>query len=73
MKLYSYYDYEEAYYNCDVYACKEIGCYLLSQMKDERSRDLYNKLNIIKYVYGDKDPEVAKLLSDVKCWLMVNC
>ena len=47
MKIYSKKDYEEAYYSCNVLLCKEIGMFLLSKLKDNKSKELIKELNKI--------------------------
>jgi len=47
--LYSYHDYEEAYYHMQYYKCKEIGLYLLAKLKDKRSKQLLKKLQKFEY------------------------
>ncbi len=47
--LYSYYDYEEAYFHGRAYDCKKIGLYLLGKLKDDRSKKLYKQLESIEY------------------------
>lgn len=79
-KLYSFYDYENAYYKCQVYRCKEIGCYLLKRLNNKKAKQLYKKLSNLEYklTWGEEDSKhnryIAQLLLDVKIWLMVhNC
>ncbi len=73
--LYSYYDYEEAYYHLQWYKCKEVGCYLLLLLKDKYAKKLYKQLVKLNWAWDlpQKEQErIAKLLLDVKIWLMVN-
>ena len=70
---YSYYDYEEAYFKLQYYKCKEIGIYILSKQKDEYSKKLLKKLEKFEYDWLHPDTKDAKLLWDIKVWLMVNC
>lgn len=72
--LYTFDDYENAYYNRDVDKCKEIGCYLLSSIKDEHAKKLLSKLKKITYSWNMSEKklnELTKLLTDVKIYLMV--
>lgn len=71
-RLYSYEDYEEAYYHNQYGMCKEIGLYLLSSMYDDKSKKFYHKLNKAKLNYNNLSDREAELLSDVRLWLMVN-
>ena len=70
--LYSYLDYEEAYFSLQYRKCKEIGIYLLSHLVDEHSKQLLHQLE--NYDYADEEHRARddKLLWDVKVWLMVN-
>ncbi len=55
--LYSYYDYEEAYFHMRYYKCVEIGLYLLSRLTDKQSKKLLKRLkkyNLVK----DNDPQL---------------
>jgi hypothetical protein len=74
-RLYSYQDYERAYYHGDWYSCITIGCYLLSRIHNDRTKKLYKQLNKASYAWDAPQKELeefAKLLSDVKIWIMVN-
>ena len=71
-QVYSYYDYENAYYRAQYYKCKEIGLYLLSQLKDDRAKELYKQLEQFEYDWLHPTAKDAKLLLDIKIWLMVN-
>lgn len=74
-RLYSFYDYEEAYYHMRYYDCKKIGLYLLSFIKNEKSKKLYNQLKQMEYSWDMPEREakkLAQLLFDVKVWLMVH-
>ena len=74
-RLYSFYDYEQAYYKGQIARCKEIGCYLLKQINNKKAKQLYNKLSKVKYTWDVPKVEqkyIAKLLLDVKLWLMVH-
>lgn len=77
--LYKYADYEEAYYHGRIYECKEIGCYLLQKLKDKRAKKLLKELSKLedKYWLNDTSSQEelkhqAKVLLDVKIWLMIN-
>ena len=67
---YSYHDYEEAYYRRDYAACKEIGLSMLSNLRDDRSKMLLEAFR--DYEYDPGDPVGAKILDDVKVWLMIK-
>jgi len=47
--LYSYHDYEEAYYHLRYYECKKIGLYLLPKIKGKYSQQLYTRLEKFEY------------------------
>ena len=68
-KLYTYSDYEDAYYHMRYYDCKKIGLYLLSFNSDDKSKELYDKLSSYEYKLENQD---SGILFDVKIWLMVN-
>lgn len=72
MKLYNYFDYEEAYYHLRYTDCKKIGLYLLSQLQDKKSKELYKKLEKFEYDWI-KENNNSTILQEVKVWLMVNC
>ena len=68
-------DYLEVYYKNYVTSCIEIGCWLLSRMKDDKSQELYNKLKNIDYSWDlpkKKLQSIYTILSDVKKWLISN-
>lgn len=74
-RKYSFADYEYAYYHLQWYRCKEIGLYLLSILKDKRAKKLKKQLSRIEYQWDlpqKKLEHIAKVLLDVKIWLMVN-
>ena len=68
--IYTYHDYEEAYYHMQYYKCKEIGLYLLPRIPGKRSEELLKRLKVYNYQW-DK-PDTSRLLEEVKIWLMVN-
>ena len=77
--LYSYADYEEAYYHGRIDKCKQIGCYLLERKNDKRSKELLKELSKLEYKcwYNDNSSQEelnhqAKVLLEVKIWLMVS-
>ena len=74
-RIYSYYDYEYAYYHMQYYKLKDIGIYLLSFIHKGRARKLCEQLSKIEWKW-DLDDEtnkyLAKLYLDVKIWIMVN-
>lgn len=70
--IYSYHDYEEAYYHMQYYKCKEIGIYLLNRIPGKRSKELLSKLEKFEYDWLHPDTKDAQLLWDIKVWLMVN-
>ena len=70
--IYSYHDYEEAYYHMQYYKYKEIGIYLLNRIPGKRSKELLRKLKKFEYDWLHPDTKGAQLLWDVKVWLMVN-
>ena len=70
--LYSYHDYEEAYYKGQFVNCKKIGLYLLSKLSDKRSKQLYRQLENFEYKWETFGKAEQDLLSQVKIWLMVN-
>jgi len=74
-KLYSFYDYENAYYKGQVYRCKEIGCYLLKYINNKRAKQLYNQLSKVEWSWDvpqEQQEYITKLLLDVKIWIMVH-
>lgn len=76
-KLYTFTDYEDAYYTENISNCKQIGCYLLSHLKsnDQKKTDnLLHQLSNLKWNWDDsleKQIEVNQLLQEIKIWLMV--
>jgi len=69
-RTYTYYDYEMAYFHMQYNKCKDIGLYLLSRLKDKKSKELLEKLK--KYKYQWDKPQEATLLEEVKIWLYVT-
>ena len=66
-RLYSYYDYEEAYYHMQWNLCITIGTYLLPYINNNRAKQLLKQLSKAKI-----DSKIlTKLLLDVKIWLMI--
>ena len=70
--IYSYFDFEEAYYKTQYNRCKEIGLYLLGQLRDPKSKELYRQLQQFKHDWMHPSPEGTELLLEVKIWLMIN-
>lgn len=72
---YNYYDYEQAYYKCQWYKCREIALYLLPLLKNKTANALFNKLKKEKEYKWDlpkKDLDrLYKLYFEIKVWLMV--
>jgi hypothetical protein len=67
--LYSYHDYEEAYFHGRAYDCKKIGLYLLGKLKDDRSKKLYKQLESVEYAWDlprKKLDKLAEVLLNVK-------
>ena len=62
--IYTYQEYEEAYYHMRYYQCVTIGRYLLSRLKDNKSKQLLKEL--------DKGEPSSQLLIDIRIWLMIN-
>ena len=74
-RLYSYHDYEEAYYRMQYYKLKDIGCYLLSFIKNDRAKELSKKLAKSNWAWDlpQKEREyLSQLYLDVKIWIMVH-
>ena len=74
-KLYSYHDYEEAYYRGQYGKCKTIGLYLLSLINNEHARKLYRNLSDLitdRELTNIEKEYWAEVLFDVKVWIMVN-
>ena len=71
---YTYKDYEEAYYKNQVVKCQEIGSILLQRLNDKEAKKLLKKLNSIDFIKDTEEDrkKQAKILLDVKLWLMVN-
>lgn len=73
-RIYSYHDYEEAYYHMQYYKLREIGCYLLSFIHNDRARELSEKLSKVEWRWDLSEEEhkyLAQLYLDVKLWIMV--
>lgn len=74
-RLYSYSDYEDAYYHCRWDKCIEIGKYLLSFIHNDRAEKLLKKLSKAYYTWDmpkDESKKLSKLLLEVKLWIMVH-
>lgn len=74
-RIYSYSDYEYAYYHCQWYKCIEIGKYLLPLIHNDRARELLKQLQKASYSWDmpeEKAKEFAQVLLDVKIWIMVH-
>jgi len=69
-ELYSFYDYEYSYTHSQWGKCKKIGIYLLSLINNDRARELKEKLSKVDIEIDNE--ENAKLLSDVKIWIMIH-
>lgn len=70
--IFTYYDYEEAYYHLQYYKCKEIGIYILSKQSDRYSRELLEGLKKINCDWDCISKKDLELLWEIKVWLMVN-
>lgn len=72
---YNYSDYETAYYKIQWYKCREIALYLLPLLKNDKAKELYEKLKKEKEYKWDLPQEdldrLYKLYFDIKVWLMV--
>ena len=74
-RLYTYYDYENAYYNMQYTKCIEIGKYILPYIHNDEAKKLLKKLNKAYYIWDmpeEELKELVKLLFDIKLWIMVN-
>ena len=74
-KRYSYHEYEEAYYQQRYFQCRDIGLHLLPKIKNEKAKDLYEKLCQLGYEWDMPAEDFKKLkalLWDIKVWLMTN-
>jgi hypothetical protein len=74
-RIYSYSDYEYAYYHQQWSKCIEIGKYLLPFIHNDRANKLLKKLSKAYYAWNipeDESKELAQLLLDVKVWIMVH-
>ena len=69
---YTYNDYEEAYYGSRFNECKQIGIFLLSKLNDNRSKELLKELEKFEWDWLNITKKEYDLLTQVKCWLMVN-
>lgn len=68
-ELYTYHDYEEAYFHGRAYECKKVGLYLLSKLHDDYAKKLYKELKSVEYAWDLPQPKLdhlAKVLLDVK-------
>ena len=66
---YSFYDYENAWYNCQVNDCREIGIFLLSKINSKEAKRLKKKLIKVNYQYDLPKRRLRKitlLLSNVR-------
>ena len=72
--IYSYYDYEEAFYHMRYYDCIDIGKYLLKKLKDKTSKQLLKRLNKLEYRWNLSKEDMNTLVNtlwEIKVWLMV--
>ena len=73
--MYTYHDFELAYYSNRVYECKEIGLQLLERIKTKEAEKYHKKLEKVEWDWNltqKEHKEIARLLSDIKIYLMVN-
>jgi len=73
--FYTYANYEDAYCHQRWADCKKIGLYLLLKINDKWAKTLYKRLSKFTWDWQDSDEkkkEDAKLLLDVKIWIMIN-
>ena len=76
MDMFTYYDYEDAFYLGDYSKCKEIGIHILSSKRNKEAKELLSKLKQINYSWTSNDKEkqgVYDILVDVKKYLLANC
>ena len=69
--MYTFHDYEEAYYHANYYDCQKIGLILLSSLTDKNSKRLYKKLLAIDIGSIDRK-KLSDILVEVRIWLGVN-
>ena len=69
--VYTYFDYEQAYFHGQYYKCKTIGLYLLSKIKNKKAEELYKRLLNFEYDWLHPTHEDDTLLNEIKIWLMV--
>lgn len=75
MWLYTFADFEEAYFKNDVERCQIIGVYLLGRLSGDTAKELTKKLLNLHYkwdAHQDELQKVYQLLSEVKRWLQAN-
>lgn len=73
--MFTFSDFEKAYYECNILKIKEIGCFLLLRKTDNYSKELYHKLNNINWNWNSnkqKLDKITKIIDAVKIWLMLN-
>ena len=73
--MYTYHDFELAYYSNRVYDCKEIGLYLLEKIHTKEAKNYHKKLEKVEWDWDltqKEHKEIADLLSEIKIYLMVN-
>ena len=76
MNMFTYYDYEDAFYLGDYGKCKEIGISLLSHKRSKEAKELLTKLRTIDYSWSLDEKEKQKIyniLSEVKRYLLATC
>ena len=64
--IFTYHDYEEAYYSVRYHDCKIIGLQLLSKLTDKRSKELYKKLEKFEFDWLNPDYKNSKLLLEIR-------
>ena len=72
--LYTYYDYEEAFYHMRYYDCISIAKQLLPKLKDKKSKQLLKRINKLEYRWDlpKEDMDIlVNTLWEIKVWLMV--
>lgn len=73
-KIYSFDDYERAYYGRRYEDCKTIGLYLLGYINNKKAKDLSLQLSNID-IHSQDEGEInyiKNLLSDVRLWIKVH-
>ena len=72
--MYTFHDYEEAYYSGQYLECQTIGLKLLAALSDKNSKRLYKKLfkAPIDCVTDKEKKKLADILLEVRIWLGVN-